>query len=133
MAALAAAGITSLVVTFDGNSDNGQIESIEARAGETTVELPASCFDDEDTISSDEDAAESNGDTSLAEAIEQLCYDLLEQKHDGWEINEGAYGTSTFNVLDRSVQNVECERAIGDRKSTRLNSSHANTSYAVFW
>src|ERR1039457_123042 len=36
MAALAAAGITSLVVTFDGNSDDGQIESIEARAGETT-------------------------------------------------------------------------------------------------
>src|ERR1035438_7860055 len=41
MAALAVAGITSLVVTFDGNSDEGQIESIEARAGETTVELPA--------------------------------------------------------------------------------------------
>src|ERR1035437_4979531 len=70
MAALAEAGITSRVVIFSVNYDKGQIESIEARAGETTVELPASCFDDEDTISSDEDAAESNGDTSLAEAIE---------------------------------------------------------------
>src|ERR1022692_4551126 len=92
MDALAAAGITFVVVTLDGNGDEGQIESIEARAGETTVELPAGlCLtvdsDHEDTIPSAEGAAESNGDTSLAEAIEQLCYDLLQQEHEGWEIN----------------------------------------------
>src|SRR3712207_8568523 len=27
---------------------------------------------------------------------------------------------------------VEAERAVGDRKSTRLNSSHTNISYSVF-
>jgi hypothetical protein len=40
MDALAAAGVTSVILAFDGNSDDGQIESVEARAGETTVELP---------------------------------------------------------------------------------------------
>jgi hypothetical protein len=41
MGALAAAGITSVVVTFDGNSDSGQIDSVVACAGELTVDLPA--------------------------------------------------------------------------------------------
>src|SRR3712207_7813237 len=30
------------------------------------------------------------------------------------------------------VRRRDQRRAVGDRKSTRLNSSHANTSYAVF-
>src|SRR3712207_6983091 len=33
---------------------------------------------------------------------------------------------------DLTLQNMETLRANGDRKSTRLNSSHANISYAVF-
>ena len=109
MAALAAAGITSLVVTFDGNSDNGQIESIEARAGETRVELPATLVnmvasDDEDISSSEEDTAESNCDTSLAEAIERLCFDYLSHVYTGWEINEGSHGEFAFTVPDNSVE-----------------------------
>src|SRR3712207_7690085 len=32
--------------------------------------------------------------------------------------------------LERAVESIEV--ALGDRKSTRLNSSHANISYAVF-
>lgn len=38
MDALAAAGITSVEVEFDGHGDDGQIESIEARVGATTVQ-----------------------------------------------------------------------------------------------
>src|SRR3712207_6933126 len=35
--------------------------------------------------------------------------------------------TSVQTLLDEKIYNV-----VGDRKSTRLNSSHANISYAVF-
>ena len=35
--ALAAAGITLIVVTFDGYGDSGQIENIEAKAGDAVV------------------------------------------------------------------------------------------------
>src|ERR1035438_4748974 len=92
MAALAAAGITSVTVAFDGYGDDGQIESIVAQSGEVTVKLPDSCIaivasDDEGTISSDEEAAKSDGDTPLAEAIESLCYECLEEAHGGWEVN----------------------------------------------
>lgn len=41
LAALAAAGITSVVVTFDGSGDSGQIEGVDARIGDTATELPA--------------------------------------------------------------------------------------------
>src|SRR3712207_7553099 len=34
--------------------------------------------------------------------------------------------------LDRAREHVERALAVRDRKSTRLNSSHANISYAVF-
>ena len=39
--ALARAGITSVIVNFDGYGDSGQIEQVEVRAGDATAELPA--------------------------------------------------------------------------------------------
>ena len=39
--ALAAAGITIVVVAFDGYGDSGQIENVEAKAGEDLVALPS--------------------------------------------------------------------------------------------
>jgi hypothetical protein len=38
--ALAAAGITLIVVTFDGYGDSGQIENIEAKASDAVVAMP---------------------------------------------------------------------------------------------
>ncbi len=96
LAALAAAAITSVVVTFDGSGDSGQIESVDARTGETAAELPATDV----TIGSplwDGSGVETRI-LPLAEAIEQLAYDLLEDTHDGWEINEGAFGEFSFDV-----------------------------------
>src|SRR3712207_7704445 len=42
-----------------------------------------------------------------------------------WEMTESAYAVACFDVWAISATVV-------DRKSTRLNSSHANISYAVF-
>src|SRR3712207_8241544 len=42
--------------------------------------------------------------------------------------DEGANAVLLHDVADR----VRAHRTPGDRKSTRLNSSHANISYAVF-
>jgi hypothetical protein len=40
---------------------------------------------------------------SLAAAVEHLCYGYLEEKHAGWEINEGSYGEFTFNVVEGTL------------------------------
>lgn len=90
------AGVTRVVVTFDGYADSGQIESIEAYAGdspcalpETTVEihyLPFRAVEPTVTVETAKDA------------VETLAYALLEQTHAGWENNDGSYGEFVFDV-----------------------------------
>lgn len=99
---LAAAGITSVTIEFDGEGDSGQIESVIACAGEARVELPKTPVTlqhvswNNDTVT---DRTE-----PLPEAIETLCYDYLEQEHGGWENNDGAFGTFTFDVAKRTIE-----------------------------
>src|SRR3712207_8113136 len=53
-----------------------------------------------------------------------------------WVALQGCAGSSGSRQCRRSSRRSICSRPIGvgqgDRKSTRLNSSHANISYAVF-
>lgn len=99
--ALSAAGVTLVVVSFDGYGDSGQIENVEVKAGDTVVAMP------ECTIEIAEaawDQAEPNRTTiSIAEVIERLVYDLLTDTHCGWENNDGAYGDFTFDVAERTI------------------------------
>ena len=99
--ALEAAGITSVLVSFDGSGDSGQIEEIGAVSGDQPRDFPA------DTVvigcaywgASEADRMES----SVYQAVESLAYAFLEETHGGWENNEGAYGEFTFTVADRSI------------------------------
>lgn len=99
--ALADAGITLVVVSFDGYGDSGQIENVESHCGGTVVELPA--------IEIDWLRADWNTDQhqhermSLRLAIENVVYDCLEETHQGWEINDGAFGEITFDVAKRTI------------------------------
>jgi len=99
--ALAAAGLTRVSVEFDGEGDSGQIDGITAYTGYAPAELPSSSL----TLHQ----AQRTGDPTTAEAtlpdaIETLCYDYLTQCHDGWENNDGAYGTFEFDVPNRRIQ-----------------------------
>ena len=98
---LAAAGITSVLVRFDGSGDSGQIEEIDAVAGDKPVSLP----DSKITIQRAHwDASEAEiTESSVKDAVETLAYDFLEETHAGWENNEGAYGDFTFNVAARTI------------------------------
>ena len=102
LAALAAAGITSVIVTFDGSGDSGQIEGVDARIGDTATGLPATTV--EITSPLWEGAGLETRTLPLAEAIEQIAYDLLEATHDGWENNEGAFGEFTFDVAEDVIR-----------------------------
>ena len=115
MDALAAAGITSVGLTFDGNSDEGQIESLEVRAGAITVELPTTQVSMLDQ-SADDETAQHETSIPLAEAIETLCFEHLEGEYRGWEINEGSYGTFTFDVLNRLIELDFNKRFVDEEK-----------------
>src|SRR3712207_8363994 len=45
---------------------------------------------------------------------------------------EFAYAVVPFDRIINAVREGACDAGLLDRKSTRLNSSHANISYAVF-
>lgn len=98
--ALAAAGIASVEVAFDGSGDSGQIERITAQAGGTETALPERTIE---FVEPGVGEAMNCKAVSVADAIETLVYDALEETHPGWEINDGAFGTFTFDVAVREI------------------------------
>ena len=94
--ALQAAKITSVQVEFDGEGDSGQIDGVTAYQDSAIVELPSTLL----TLQQFHfGAAEpSTALEPLRDAIDALCFDALDQEHGGWENDDGAYGTFTFDV-----------------------------------
>lgn len=99
--ALAAAGITKVVVHFDGYGDSGQVEDIAAYAGDADASIPANAIEIARARWGETEA--DHVSCSLRDAIEALAYDTLEERHGGWENNEGAYGVFTFDVAARTI------------------------------
>src|SRR3712207_8784585 len=69
----------------------------------------------------------------LVELVPHVALAALELKHAVRLVPEElAAGDLAHGRLQRVVGHAAIDEARGDRKSTRLNSSHANISYAVF-
>jgi len=99
--ALTAASVTLVVVSFDGYGDSGQIENVEVKAGDTVVPMPECTIEIAEAVW---DQPEPNRTSiSIANAIERLVYDLLNDTHCGWENDDGAYGDFTFDVAERTI------------------------------
>lgn len=99
--ALSAAGVTSVTVSFDGEGDSGQIEDIRADTNGKPYELPEKQIDIQRVgwgIGKSD-----TQQTTLHDAIEQLCYDYLSQEHEGWGNDDGAFGEFTFEVAGRTI------------------------------
>ena len=99
--ALAAAGITTVTVTFDGYGDSGQIENTEAKDGDKMVTLPPGMIEIADPVWGTTEIHRQS--MSIHDAIEAVTYTLLSRTHGGWENNDGAYGDFTFDVSKRAI------------------------------
>ena len=100
--ALETAGISLVTVNFDGESDSGQIDNVNAFKEDKPVQIPAVAVTVQHVgWNSSKPAAVQ---ASLPEAVEQLCYDSLGQEQDGWENDGGAYGEFTFQVAERTIE-----------------------------
>lgn len=95
-AAMRAAGITEIIVSFDGAGDSGQIEDMDARRGDAVVPMP----DTEITLAQVSWGISeiSTSTISLSEAVENLAYELLSNSHGGWENCDGAFGEFHFDA-----------------------------------
>lgn len=99
---LAAAGIETVTVLFDGYGDSGQIERIDVEPGEGTISLPSDRIEIARMIWESPEIERQT--LTVQEAIETLVYDFLRQTHAGWEIDDGAYGEFVFNVAERTIK-----------------------------
>lgn len=87
---LRALQISSIEINYDGQGDEGYINDINLYdLGNINV---------------------TDHNKNMAEQLDKLGYDLLEEHHPGWEINEGAFGTITINVLTGKISNNYNER-----------------------
>jgi hypothetical protein len=98
--ALATAKIATVNVTFDGEGDSGQIEGIAADDSPNIPQVSIQLLRETGWGTGGLDSIQS----PLRGAIEQLCYDFLEQEHGGWENNDGAFGEFTFDVATREIR-----------------------------
>jgi hypothetical protein len=91
--ALARLGIVTVVAAYDGEGDGGQIDSIEATAA------------DDSAIALDGHAITLPNDETwpLADVLDEVLWDCLSIYHDGFENNEGGYGTITIQVADGKI------------------------------
>lgn len=101
LSALALAGITRVVVSFDGYGDSGQIENVEVQVGADQVAMPTAAIEIAEAVW---DQAEPKRSTvGIAEAVESLAYDVLEKTHCGWENSDGAYGDVIFDTEEETI------------------------------
>lgn len=87
-----------VVVVYSGSGDSGMVEdvNIPVEPGsninvdkiKVTIPRTSSTFKDGAWVRTVE-----NREVSLPDALREYCYDLLEEYHPGWEINEGSDGT----------------------------------------
>jgi hypothetical protein len=116
--ALALAGVTQVVVTFDGYGDSGQIENVEVRAGDDDIAMPAAEIEIAEAVWGQSEPERST--VSLATAIESLAYDVLERTHCGWENNDGAYGDITFDIAEHRITLDYNERYTSSENYTHI-------------
>ena len=110
-AALQAAGVQRVTVHFDGAGDSGQIESIDATApDESATELSDGAIEIRTPLW--EGSGVQSETMLVRDAIEKLAYDFLEEVHDGWENEDGAYGEFVFDVAECAVRLEYNERVM---------------------
>jgi len=99
--ALEIAGVTRVVVSFDGYGDSGQVENMEAQVGDDPVTMPVTAIEIAEAVWDQTEPKRAS--VSISDAVESLAYDVLEKTHCGWENGDGAYGDVIFDVAEGAI------------------------------
>jgi hypothetical protein len=89
---LKVAGVARVDIYYDGCGDSGQIEDVRYfDAQRNWIKSPPPLTITEDTL-------------------RELFYDLLETRHAGWEINDGAFGEFEWDLIADTLKHSHSER-----------------------
>lgn len=129
---LAPLGVKEFTVSFEGSGDSGSVEGAGSFVFKEKKNEKKLLKEVEVLLKKKVDGGRvSNGtrfgpngpetiwkvDVTLDDMISGVCYDVLEERHGGWEINEGSHGYFTFNVEKRKVYFQYSERVISENTS----------------
>jgi hypothetical protein len=106
--ALTKVGIVIVTISFDGCSDSGQIEDVQANTQDQLVALPSDQIEYEHIRWGETEPTRSS--CSLRDALEDLAFHYLSTTHDGWENGDGAYAEFTFDTTTRPLTLAYNER-----------------------
>lgn len=112
--------IAKIEVNFDGCGDSGQIEDITVfnKAGHEieislqSINVGSLSFCEGRRYNPDGTTTVINDfrDSNFGDLLEEVCYNLLRERHGGWEINEGSYGTFIFDFINQKIRLTFNER-----------------------
>ncbi len=92
-------GVARVQAEYDGVGDSGQIEQV-------------SYLDHSDP------AQAVTVDEPVSERVEALLYALLNLRHGGWENNDGACGSFSWNLVDGTIEHEHHQRYTETNTST---------------
>lgn len=105
--------VATVNVEFDGNGDSGQITGTYAMDDKgvdldsSVLKLPVGKIKFLRSYSLVDGKMVPNYDIkegTVEDLLEEVAYSMLEKKHGGWEINEGSYGTFTFDFVNGNIE-----------------------------
>lgn len=106
IAHLKSLGITSVTIGYDGEGDQGQITDIEAlEPAEVKIKLM-------------NDGVVLGSHRELTDALENFAWKVLDSYHEGFEINDGGFGTITIDVTGNNVSLEKNDKYIAYHSET---------------
>lgn len=115
-AALAAAGISQVLVTFDGYGDSGQIESVDARAGDDAIDLPAATVGFQQKYGS---ASLSASDAQLVGDARARWQNTVGGLQDSMRVQAGVVGNIDANRAEMDALVTRSQGAVGALQATQ--------------
>ena len=93
--------VESFRVEYSGSGDSGEIEEISIKPDNLKIKVDVGTWKKFDQQSFE--YKETNEPKSLETFIEDFCYELLEDNHSGWEINEGQSGAIEWDIKENDL------------------------------
>jgi len=93
--------VESFRVEYSGSGDSGEIEEIFYEPNNLKVKVDVGTWKKFDQQSFE--YKETNEPKPLKDFIEDFCYELLEDNHGGWEINEGQSGAIEWDIKENDL------------------------------
>ena len=90
--------VKSFSVEYSGSGDSGEIDEVsyEPKKLNASIDMGTRTRWNNTTLEQEK----TTDHKSLKDYIEDFCYELLEDNHGGWEINEGQSGNIEWNSKD---------------------------------